>query len=186
MRFPRAGIVFSGKELCRRLPCRLVRLPGKKASDGQFSVEIKCQNRYSVFIVLSIFLINLKDRRCLSPRRRVKRETGENPVRTRHCKWGIEGGIVTGRKRPGRQLKRDDPQARKPACSPGICRTTRNWPGRMELLCRKRLYGFVRHAFPRGKAFFCLSGDAHADPLPAVFVFQEVSYDDDPKTVCSR
>ena len=90
--YPQAGMLLLQK-LCQRLPCRLFRLPGKKTAAGKFSVEIKCQKSYSVFIVRSIFSINRKDRRCPSPRRRVKRETGVNPVRTRHCKWGTRAEL---------------------------------------------------------------------------------------------
>ena len=154
--YPHAGMLMQQK-LCQRLPCRLFRLPGKKTSAGKFSVEIKCQKSYSVFIVRSIFSINRKDCRCPSPRRRVKRETGAKPVRTRHCKWGTESGIVTGREQPGRQLECDDPQVRKPACSPGICRTTRNWPGRTKLLWRKQL---CSNCFPAGENFFIVGSES--------------------------
>ena len=60
----------------------------------------------------------------------VKRETGANPVRSRHCKREMKDTIVTGLT-SGKTYFRDDPQARKPAC----CRyrrlplrATRTWP----------------------------------------------------------
>ena len=85
------------------------------------------------FLSNAILVKRKNDSRC---RRRnffpseVKRETGANPVRSRHCKREMKDTIVTGLT-SGKTYFRDDPQARKPAC----CRyrrlplrATRTWP----------------------------------------------------------
>lgn len=56
----------------------------------------------------------------------VKRETGENPVRTRHCDKGVSANKPLVK--IGKAAANDDLSARRPALCEGTA-ATRNWTG---------------------------------------------------------
>lgn len=86
-----------------------------------------------------------------------KRETGENPVRSRHCDWGEDAGRArAATERSGRRHLFDDPSARKPAKHEGTgivnYLATRNWSYWKQ---QDRCFSMTEKAFPQnGKAFY--------------------------------
>ena len=83
-----------------------------------------------------------------------KRETGERPVRSRHCEPGSSAALCHCESEKAR--RRDDPKVRKPASHwyrVENTRVTRNWPCRTPLLLAVSLDCFMRPSSGEGLFF---------------------------------